>query len=548
MTHPIPTRTRVTALGAASILGCAPGPAGESLISAVQDRDGASLGSVALPPTSCRDSAETHLRRGLALLHNMTYTRAEAAFRRAAEEDPNCPLAAWGVAMSLIHPLWPATASTERINTVAQRLLADTRARVSLSEHENAYFTAVEEYYREAAARSERERLASWAAGWNRVAATYPADLEAQLFRALSQMGAAQTAEDGKALRIQAGEIAEDVLARVPDHTGALHYIIHAYDAPGTADRALAAARTYGKIAPENSHALHMTSHIFTRLGMWVESIEYNQRAATAALGHPVNGMVSHHYLHAADYLVYAMLQRGDDAEARKVSDALDTLASPVVPNMVSAYPLAAVPARMVLERQDWPRAASLTRHRSTLVDWDAYPHLEAMTEFAIGIGAARTGRPAADRLDALAVRAAALPGTYDWGTQVRVQALAVRAWSAFAAGNRDEALRVMREAKALEASTDKHAITPGEVLPAAELLGDMLLELEQYDEARTAYDAALDRTPNRLNSLYGAGRAAELAGDQDAAAIYYEQIRSLAVAESDAERVQYAVAALRGT
>ena len=284
--------------------------------------------------------------------------------------------------------------------------------------------------------------MASYAAAWREVAEANPEDLEAQLFAALSMISTAASSGRAMEVRSEAVAMAEAVLAQVEDHPGAHHYIIHAYDNPAQAEQALGVARNYGKVAPDNAHALHMTSHIFTRVGEWQESIDYNERSADAAMRNPVGDRTSHHHLHAVDYLAYAYLQRAEDDRAAQVLEHLKSLSGPVVDNAVSAYALAAVPARMALERQEWDAAHRLEPRTPATVDWDRYPHLEAIPHFARALGAARsddmaTARASAERLAELAVGAEELPEAYDWGTQVRIQEMGARAWIAFAEGHR---------------------------------------------------------------------------------------------------------------
>jgi tetratricopeptide (TPR) repeat protein len=526
-----PTPRVAASLAILSLLvGCAPTDSRESAlpIRTVQDASGTSLGSIAIPVT-CADGASDPFDRGVALLHNMTYTEAESEFRVALTHDPNCVLAYWGMAMSYVHPLWPDVPTDEALDQGAS-LLAEARQQRPLTEREEAYVSTLEGYYRDGKQRTEAARLADFSEGWDRAHAQDPDDLEAQLFRSLALTAVADTKASRVSAQSEAGALAEGVLERIPDHTGALHYIIHAYDLPVLADRAAAAAGTYGEVAPDNPHALHMTSHIFTRVGAWEESIRYNERAAAAALKAPIGGSVSFHYLHAADYLVYALLQRVDDDGARRVWGDMESLDGPIFDNAAASYAFAAVPARLALERRDWEEAGSLRVRWPSTLDWDQYPHVVAITEFARGLGAARSGRPgaaeaAARRLDELRDEAANVPEPYDWGIQVDIQALGVRAWAAFESGSASEGLAMMRRAYELESTTQKNPVTPGEVLPAAELLGDMLLDSEQYDEAIEAYESSLARAPNRVNSLLGAGRAAEMSGDLEAARAYYTRL-----------------------
>ncbi len=548
------TRCPIALLAVIQVLhvACAQ-PGGETStpnISAVVDATGASLGSVALP-VLCNEDSTPHLNRGLALLHNMTYSQAEAEFRKASEQDDECVLAHWGMAMSYIHPLWPDVPTDDALDRGLESL-ADARALRSLTELEDAYVSALEGYYRDSRQRSEGDRLASYAEGWADAHMRDPADLEAKLFRSLGMIAVAGAAEQRASLQLEAGRLAEEVLAEIPDHTGALHYIIHAYDLPDLAERGLPAARIYGEVAPANAHALHMTSHIFTRVGYWEESIAYNLRAAQAGLDNPINGETSFHYLHAADYLAYAFLQRLDDERARQVWADMVAIEGPIFDHPASPYAFAAVPARIALERRDWEAASTLAVEWPESVAWGRYPHFVAISQFARGLGAARAGdldaaREAAVRLAELREPAAALPEPYDWAIQVEIQEATVRAWIEYQIGNAADALALMRQAYELELSTEKNPVTPGEVLPAAELLGDMLAEMGQYAEAIGAYESALARSPNRLNSLYGAGRAAELNGDSDAARDYYERLVAGVVETSEYPPVTHARQFLEG-
>ncbi len=499
-------------------------PAGTEVL----DADGNSLGSIAFN-TTCSPDADALMRRGLSLVHHMTFTQGEAVFREAAAVDPECALSYWGVALSFVHPLWPDVPPDDAFET-GWELLQKARDLGTADERELAYVSALEAYYRDGLQRSEPERLTSYAEAWARVSAAYPQDPEAALFRALSLLSTASNADKTYATQTQAGQIAERVLAAIPDHPGAHHYVIHAYDVPALAARGLNTARNYGAVAPDNAHALHMTSHIFTRVGSWEESIEFNTRSAAAALRQPINGAISHHYLHALDYLAYAHLQRGEPARALQVLGDLKAIDGPVVPNGASAYTFAAVPARIALEQRLWADAVEAPVRWPANLPWDAFPHLEAIGHFARALGAAHTGdleraTRAAARLGELRKAAEAEPDAYDWATQVEVQEMGARAWIAYARGEREEALDLMRQAAQLEATTEKNPVTPSEALPAGELLGDMLLDMGRHADALAAYRGALERSPNRLNSLYGAGSAAELAGDAGTARSYYSQV-----------------------
>jgi tetratricopeptide (TPR) repeat protein len=478
------------------------------------------------------------MERGVALLHHMTYEGARAAFAAATEADPDCAMSYWGQAMTFIHPLWsdpPSEGDFKR----GQALVNEAKTRGQKTDRERAYIAAVETYYAEGWNRDETANLAGFEKGWEKVYRQFPKDMEAACFYALAHMATADPADKTYAKQKRAGAIAERVRAQIPDHPGAHHYIIHAYDYPALAEKALPAARSYGKIAPEVPHALHMPTHIFTRLGFWQESITMNKRSAVAALKHPVGDAISLHYLHALDYLAYAYVQRAEDQKAKRVLDTLMALEGPFQPHTASAYTLAVVPARLALERQEWADAASLVPRAPSNYPWDKYPAMEAITHFARALGAARSGNRKAARqgIDKLAVLRERAAGTSAyWGKQIEIQLLSAMAWLAFQEGKQEEALNIMRRAAELETSTEKHPVTPGEVLPARELLADMLLEMGRHKEAQTEYEAALERSANRFNSLYGAGRAAELAGHKKKATTYYRKLFEVA-AQADMER-----------
>ena len=511
---------------------------------APHEHDLGELGSVDIA-TSCSAEANAHVQRGLALLHHMMYERAAKAFAAAAAVQPACAMAYWGQAMSFVHPIWsdppPAAAFAKGA------LLADTAlAEGAKTSRERAYIEAIQRYYRAGKTNKEAVNLRAFAGGWAAVHELYPDDPDAALFYALAQLATADPTDKTFAQQRRAGELIERVFARYPNHPGAHHYFIHAYDYPPLAARALQVARDYGRIAPEVPHALHMPSHIFTRLGLWEDSIAWNERSAAAALKSPVGSAVSLHYLHALDYLAYAHLQRAEDEKAAQILAKLQRLQPPVQPELASAYALAAVPARIALERQDWAGAMALAPRSPEWFAWSSFPAVEAITHFARALGAAHRrnvslARQSLDTLAALRDRAA--ESNAYWGTQVEIQRLAALAWLTFEQGERRQGIETMRQAAQLEASTEKHPVTPGEVLPASELLADMLLEMGEHAAARKQYAATLERSPNRFNSSYGLGRAAELAGDEAAAIKSYRQLVAFAVTDGKArtDRLQHA-------
>ncbi len=531
----IPGVAGVASVLCISALGCAgesdqtnaPLPVAAAALSAA----GKDLGSVVVP-SDCTAEAHDDLRRGLALLHHMTYEHAEASFLAAAEADPDCALAYWGAAMTYVHPLWPDTISAEKLEAGSD-LLAQAREVAHRSSRDDAFIAAISAYY-EGAERSERERLESLLEGWAAAHDAQPDDPEAKLFHALSLLANADASDKSYEKQKKGGGMAEEVLVGYPAHPGAHHYTIHAYDFPPLAEKALDVARSYGEVAPENSHALHMTSHIFTRLGLWPESIAYNVRAAAAAQDRLPNGTISLHHLHALDYLIYAHLQEGNNAAAQEVLDRAAALEPPYQDHSATAYAFAGIPVRWALEQHDWATAAAIEARHPADVNWDRYPYLEAIAHFARAMGAAHEGdgEAAAESiaaLDRLHQQSADLNIAYDWAIQVEIQKLSAEAWLAYQNGDAEAGLALMKEAADKEATTEKNPVTPGEVLPAAELYGDMLLAAGQHAEAVEAYRVALARSPNRLNSLYGAARAAQASGDAVAATDFYQQLVDIA-------------------
>lgn len=511
------------------------------------DPYGKRLGTVHFAP-SCSEAARAQAARGLALLHHMTYEGARAAFASAAESDPKCAMAYWGQAMSYIHPLWSDPPSQEEFEQ-GQSLVNMAKNRGQKTDWENAYIQVVEGYYVPGWSQDERENLTNFEMGWGILQDRFPDDPEAAAFYALAHLANADPSDKSYDRQKRAADIARDVFTLEPDHPGAHHYLIHAYDYPPLAEKAVDVARSYSEIAPEVPHALHMPSHIFTRLGLWQESIALNRRSADAALKQAQTTAVPFHYLHAIDYLVYAHLQRAEDDKAGQALEEVRKLAGREFEDHgASAYALAAVPARLVLERQKWKEAASLEARVPSDYPWDQRPAMEAITHFARALGAARSGdlQVAEQALESLSQLHSQVAGDVYWEKQLAIQELAAQAWLDYAQSNdqteeQQRALNTMRKAAELEDSTEKHPTTPSEVLPTRELLGDMLLEVGRYEEARSAYLAALKRSPKRFNSVYGLGRAAELAGNSEEAARHYQQLVDISARDAERDRLEHA-------
>jgi tetratricopeptide (TPR) repeat protein len=500
------------------------------------------LGTVNFP-ISCNEQAVTLAGRGLALMHHMTYEDARASFNKAAKADKNCGMAYWGAAMTYIHPLWSDPPSKDEYDTV-RALLDQAKKQGQKTDWENDYIGALETYLSSPWSKNEKPRLERFAKAWEEIYLRYPDDIEAAAFYALTFLSTADPGDKTYSKQLESGEIANKILFKHKDHPGGHHYVIHSYDYSTLAKKAIEVANNYGKIAPEIPHALHMPTHIFTREGMWQESIEGNSRSAEAALKSPVKGAVSLHYLHALDYLAYAYLQTGQDQKAQQVQITMQAIDGPIQAHVASAYALAAVPARIALERQQWKAAAKLETRNPKHYSWDNTPAMEAITYFARALGAAKNGysEQAHEDIAKLEELKKKLPESAEyWATQIEIQRLTALAWLQYQSDS-EQGLKTMIEAAELEASTEKHPVTPGEILPAHELLADMLFDLGQYEDALVKYQAALTRSPNRLNSLYGAGMASEKIGDGGLAKNYYQQLLTLTrEADTSLSKVEYA-------
>jgi hypothetical protein len=495
---------------------------------------GERLGAVRFP-TSCAPAARPHFERGVALLHSFQYDESLKAFDAAAQADPRCAMAQWGVAMTLYHPIWaagnpsaaPTPAELERGRAAVERA----KALPAATDRERDYIEAIAAFYRDSERLDHATRAEAYARAMEQVARRHAQDPEASIFYAAALLGTAPATDKTYARQKKAAQILNAVLPKTRDHPGVAHYLIHSFDYPDLAQLALPAARAYAKIAPSSSHALHMPSHIFTRLALWPESIRSNLDSAAAArrsMARTRPGATHFDELHAMDYLVYAHLQRGEDKKADAVLAQMRAVKSLDVPNFAAAYAFAAAPVRPLLERRRWAEAAAL-RLSPPDFPWRNFAWAEAIVEFGRALGAARSAdsRYAADSVANLARIRSALSEARDpyWADQVEVQRRAAAAWLARARGEDRDALESMRSAADLEDSMDKHPVTPGPVLPARELLGDLLVELGRPAEAVVEYERSLARSPGRFNSLAGAGRAAAAAGDRAKARQFYEKL-----------------------
>lgn len=472
----------------------------------------------------CGQEADSLIYMGLALIHNMTYDESREIFEQVMEEYPDCFWGPWGKAMSFIHPLWSDTPS-DSLLAVGWDL---SRESIDLAENEQQmqFASALAAYYENGIGKTEQERLKIFYQSWENAYEKFPEHLEIKSFLALSLIAVADPNDKTYANQVKAGKMAQEIIQKVPEHPGGIHYTIHAYDYPELADKAIKAAENYGAIAPEVAHALHMPTHIYTRLGMWEESIAWNNRSAKAAMEKIDLGAVSMHYLHAMDYIVYAHLQRLEDEQVKTILSGIKQLNSPIQQHNATAYSFAAMEGRIALERQNWSQAANLKAKQPASVNWEKYPEFEALSHFAIGLGAARSGEQTKARsaLQNLKKLKQKIQNNY-WKNQIDIQSETVNAWLLLNQGKNQEALQSMRLAAQMELATNKHPLTPGELLPASELLGDMLMELGEPGEALNYYEQALVRSPGRFNSLFGAAKAAELVGEHQKAKNYYQTL-----------------------
>jgi tetratricopeptide (TPR) repeat protein len=491
------------------------------------------IGQVSFP-ISCNPAAQKPFERAVALLHSFWYLEAVKGFTAVTQIDPQCAIGYWGVAMSNWTQIWsppPPPALKRGWEAVEKAKAATTKG-----AREADFIDAAEAFFKDADKLDHRTRAMTYSRVMEQAYGKYPNDREVAIFYALSLQATADPKDKTYARQKKSAEIAEKVFAAEPDHPGAAHYIIHAYDYPALAQRGVPAASRYAQFAPAVPHALHMPAHIYVLLGMWPETIQGNIGAAEAerTRGNPDDEM------HAIDYLVYGYLQQAQDADAKRIVDrARGIMSELAAKNYNSGRPtahfaMAAIEARWAMERGRWAEAAAIDPRANR------FPHTEAMIYFARAVGAARTGNPARARADVerLADLREALLQAKDgyWAEQVEIQRRGAAAWLARAEGRNDDALALMRAAAELEDSTEKHNITPGPIATARELLGDMLLELGQPAQAAREYEASLNRAPNRFKTLYGVARASELAGDRDRARTFYAKLVTVAAA-SDNQR-----------
>lgn len=473
--------------------------------------------------TSCTAQAQQQFNRAMLYQHSFWYRASQRTFEDVLKTDPDCAMAYWGMALSLLwNPHVPPPAKNLAEGAVAIEKL---KASPPRTQRERDFADALAEMYKDHDKVDHRTRMLNYANAMEKVAQTYPKDDEAQIFYALALNTSASPADKTYANQLKGAAILEQIAPRLPEHPGVAHYLIHLYDYPAIAEKGLNAAQRYAKIAPDAPHALHMPSHIFTRVGYWKDSIASNVRSALAAK----DSKDGHDQLHAMDYLVYAHLQLGQEKQARAVVEDMKTVTSFAETFFVGPFALAASPARFAIERGAWKEAAELE------VRANPAPQVVAISHYARALGAARTGSGAAAmaeiaKLDDLHKALVERKDVY-WSGQVDIQRQVATAWVQYADGKFDEALKSLAAAADAEDKTEKHPVTPGPLAPAREQYASMLLERGQAAQALAAYEAVLKKEPNRLVTFVGGARAAVKAGDGAKAQLYYGKVVSLAAA-----------------
>ncbi len=510
---------------------------------------GGEFGKVAFD-MSCPGKVKAGFNTAVEMLHSFEYDEAEKVFAGIIESSPECAMAYWGVAMCSFHPLWepPSEADLEKGAKAIE--IAGSVARKTGREED--YIHAVAAYYKDWEHTAPYNRNLHFEKAMELLHQKYPGDKEATIFYALALVAAADPSDKTYVNQKKAGDLLNALYQSNPNHPGIIHYIIHTYDYPGIASLALPAARRYADVAPSSAHALHMPSHIFTRLGLWDDCIRSNIRSVEAARCYAKSSGIKGHYdeeFHGLDYLMYAYLQKGDNVHAAEQLNYINAITEnfPVVFKVAYAY--AAIPSRMVLENKNWREAAGMVPHPANF-PWQKYPWQEAIIYFTRLLGAAHTGdnaiaEAALQKLKGLYDTLLARKDAYK-AKQVEIQLNTGKAWIAWMKNNKTEALRLMNLAAEMEDSTTKHPVTPGEVLPARELLADMLLQLNLPAAALQAYEKSMEKCPNRLNSLYGAAMAAEKSGNTQKAVYYFKQLTTTMDPGSDRHELSDARAYLK--
>ena len=495
-------------------------------------------------PITCDSAVQSDFARGVALLHSFFYEEARRIFTSVAERDPKCAMAQWGIAMTWWHPIWTPPRPDEM--RAGKAAIEKAMAMNAGSDRERRFITALNVYYNTPDAVSagpvgqschgpvgSRDRVVAYEKAMRQLRDKYPDDFEVETFYAFAVLGVGYSTPNDATLskQLEAAGMLEKLWKQNPNHPGVVHYLIHSYDYPQLAQRGLAAAKSYASIAPWVPHALHMPSHIFTRLGMWDESIAANRASAEASRAYAAmrhRDATEAEELHALDYLAYSYLQEAKDTEAKKIVD-LAAKVRKTNPELEfsAAYALAAIPTRYAFERSDWAAAANLPI--PNVPHWSSFPFMEALIEYGHALGRAHTGdldgaRKAIARMQQL--RDATKDPKFDYfKSHLDLQMQAASAWLAVAEGKKNEAIEMLRRAADSEDILGKHPVSPGAFVPIREQLGTLLIEVGKPTEAQREFEAALKIYPGRFRGLYGAAQAAELAGDNDDASRYYTKL-----------------------
>jgi tetratricopeptide (TPR) repeat protein len=498
--------------------------------------------------TSGPEKIRKDFNLAIALLHSFEYDEAEKVFAKIIDEDPDCAMAYWGVAMCNNHPLWspPSAAELQK----GAKAIAVAQFIKQKSKREGDYIEAMALFYKDWDKVDHHTRSVRVEKAMEKIHTEYPDDKEAAIFYALALDAAADPADKSFTNQKKAGAILTALYPGEPDHPGIVHYIIHTYDYPELALLALPSARRYASIAPSSAHAQHMPSHIFTRLGLWDECINSNIASISSAKRYAESAGIKGHWdqeLHGIDYLVYAYLQKAENKLAKEQCDYLKTIDTVYPVSFVDAYAFAAIPARYVLENKIWKDASNLKIHPADF-PWEKFPWQKAIVNFTRLLGFVHIGK-----IDSAKTELKKLNTIYDTLTkqkdsykanQVKIQINTSEAWILLKEGKNDEALKTMIIAADMENKTEKHPVTPGEVIPATELLGDMLMEMNKPGKALEAYEADLKKHPNRFNGLYSAGLAAEKLHNIKKTNSYYRQLTNIANA-ADSNRPELIAAKL---
>ena len=492
-------------------------------------QDGEMFGTVSFT-ASVPGSLKNDFNIAIALLHSFEYDEAEKVFAKIIDQAPGCAMAYWGVAMCNFHPLWfPPTPPELQKGSKAVQVARSIEGK---TKRESDYIEAIGQFYEHADRLDHRSRVLNFEKAMQKIYENYPDDEEAVVFYALALDAAADPNDKSYTNQRKAFALLNPIFEKEPLHPGIAHYIIHNCDYPGLAELGLPAARKYASIAPASSHAQHMPSHIFTRLGLWNDCIQSNLVSISSARCYAEKAKIKGHWddeLHAMDYLVYAYLQKGQDELAQQQVDYLETINEVYPVNSKSAYAFAAIRTRNLLERKMWKQAAALSLHPANF-PWEKFPWQEAIIHFARAMGAVNTNNPneakeELQKLNLLYDELAKQTDKKQEAGQVAVQLKTLQAWIEFKQGNNEKGLNLMRAAADMEDGMEKHPVTPGEVTPARELLGEMLLEMNQPVSALEAFEADLKIRPDRFNGLYGAGLACERAGNKAQAAVYFKDL-----------------------